>query len=134
MQCARLATMTVAPPSRRRISWDQVPSHVRGAVDGTLGAAVEEAITQHGGFSPGAAVRLRLTNGRKAFVNTEPFLRDHPTTRAVESSSIDAVLMALAANYWWMSRQPGPEWLPGTRAHQLACAEATLSWLQRRIT
>jgi len=75
-----------------------------------------------------------MTVNAEGGVDTERFLRDHPLTRAVESSSIDAVLMALAANYWWMSRQPGPEWLPGTRAHQRACAEATLSWLQRRIT
>jgi len=35
LQCARPATMTVAPPSRRRISWDQVPPHLRGAVERT---------------------------------------------------------------------------------------------------
>jgi hypothetical protein len=52
----------------RRISWQQVPERVRGAVEATLGAAVVEARTQTGGFSPGCAARLRLANGGTAFV------------------------------------------------------------------
>ena len=58
--------MGVAPG--RRISWQQVPDRVRGAVESALGAAVVEARTQGGGFSPGAAVRVRLANGSAAFV------------------------------------------------------------------
>ena len=41
---------------------------VRDAVEGGLGARVVEAVTQRGGFSPGAAARLRLDDGRRAFV------------------------------------------------------------------
>ena len=52
----------------RRISWQQVPVHVRCAVEAALEAAVVEAHTQEGGFSPGAAARLRLANGSMAFV------------------------------------------------------------------
>lgn len=52
----------------RRISWQQVPERVRGAVEAILGAAVLEARTQPGGFSPGCAARLRLANGGSAFV------------------------------------------------------------------
>jgi aminoglycoside phosphotransferase (APT) family kinase protein len=52
----------------RRLSWQQVPSHVRSAVEATLGAAVVEVRTQEGGFSPGAAARVRLANGATAFV------------------------------------------------------------------
>jgi Phosphotransferase enzyme family len=52
----------------RRLAWQQVPAHVRTAVEAALGAAVVEAVTQEGGFSPGAAARLRLANGRRAFV------------------------------------------------------------------
>jgi aminoglycoside phosphotransferase (APT) family kinase protein len=52
----------------RHLSWDQVPGHVRAAVETTLGAAVVDAHTQEGGFSPGAAARLRLANGGTAFV------------------------------------------------------------------
>src|SRR5262249_35080188 len=60
----------MAPPRAegRRISWQQVPVHVRCAVEAALGAAVVEAHTQEGGFSPGAAARLRLANGSMAFV------------------------------------------------------------------
>ncbi|MBJ7600773.1 hypothetical protein [Candidatus Nephthysia bennettiae] len=60
----------MAPPraAGRRISWHQVPGHVRRAVEATLGAAVLEAHRQEGGFSPGAAARLRLSNGSGAFV------------------------------------------------------------------
>jgi serine/threonine protein kinase len=60
----------MAPPraANRRISWQQVPDRVRDAVEAVLGASVVEALTQEGGFSPGAAARLRLANGRSAFV------------------------------------------------------------------
>lgn len=53
---------------RRRLSWQQVPDRIRQAVERSLGAAVVEARTQVGGFSPGAACRVRLANGGKAFV------------------------------------------------------------------
>jgi aminoglycoside phosphotransferase (APT) family kinase protein len=59
--------MTAERP-RRRLSWQQVPDHIRRAVERSLGAAVVEARTQEGGYSPGAAVRVRLGNGGKAFV------------------------------------------------------------------
>ena len=53
-----------------RISWDDVPDVVRGAVVAALGSPVAEACTQLGGFSPGAAARLRCADGRRAFVKT----------------------------------------------------------------
>lgn len=59
--------MTVQRP-RRRLSWQQVPDHIRHAVERSLGAAVVEARTQEGGYSPGAAVRVRLADGGTAFV------------------------------------------------------------------
>jgi hypothetical protein len=52
----------------RRISWRQVPEHVRSAVEASLGSDVVEAVTQEGGYSPGAAVRVRLACGGRAFV------------------------------------------------------------------
>lgn len=57
------------PPrvSGRRLSWWQVPAHVRGAVESVVGSTVVDARTQDGGFSPGAAARLRLANGGAAF-------------------------------------------------------------------
>jgi aminoglycoside phosphotransferase (APT) family kinase protein len=51
-----------------RISWDDVPRHVRAAVDQGLGSPITSAVTQQGGFSPGAAVRVVCEDGRRAFV------------------------------------------------------------------
>jgi hypothetical protein len=62
-------TARVAPRAESpRIEWDQVPARVRTAVEEALGARVVCAETQLGGFSPGAAARLVLTDGRRAFV------------------------------------------------------------------
>jgi len=52
----------------RRISWWQVPEHVRSAVEASLGSDVVEAVTQEGGYSAGAASRVRLASGGRAFV------------------------------------------------------------------
>jgi aminoglycoside phosphotransferase len=52
----------------RRISWWQVPEGVRSAIAASLGSDVVEAVTQEGGYSPGSAARVRLANGRRAFV------------------------------------------------------------------
>jgi aminoglycoside phosphotransferase (APT) family kinase protein len=56
------ATGGVRPP------WEAVPARVRLAVERWLGAPVVEAVSQLGGFSPGAAARLRTADGRRAFV------------------------------------------------------------------
>ncbi len=50
-----------------RISWDDLPDTVRDAVERTLGGAVIEHLPQTGGFSPGAAERLLLSDGTRAF-------------------------------------------------------------------
>ena len=51
-----------------RIGWDDVPAHVRDAVARMLGAPIAAHEPQGGGFSPGAAERLLLADGRRAFV------------------------------------------------------------------
>jgi len=51
-----------------RLPWDQVPDWLRAAVEERLGGPIAAAATQSGGFSPGAAVRVRLADGRRAFV------------------------------------------------------------------
>ncbi|MEV0324326.1 aminoglycoside phosphotransferase family protein [Streptomyces sp. NPDC050658] len=61
--------LPVAPPATGlRTPWHHLPANVRGALEELLGAAVTEAVTQSGGFSPGVAARLRLTDGRRVFV------------------------------------------------------------------
>jgi aminoglycoside phosphotransferase (APT) family kinase protein len=60
---------TPVPTARSpRIEWSQVPARVRRAVEDELGSPVASAVTQHGGFSPGAAVRVVLADGRRLFV------------------------------------------------------------------
>jgi aminoglycoside phosphotransferase (APT) family kinase protein len=56
------------PAAGVRIRWRDVPAHVRAGVELRLGAGVSQARSQRGGFSPGAAARVRLTDGRRAFV------------------------------------------------------------------
>ncbi|MGI3784091.1 MAG: phosphotransferase [Janthinobacterium lividum] len=51
-----------------RVAWDDLPAHVRGAVEDILGAPVVEAVSQPGGFSPGSADRVLTADGRRAFV------------------------------------------------------------------
>jgi hypothetical protein len=60
--------MSTPEVSSPRISWADVPQRVRTAVDRDLGSPVKSAVSQHGGFSPGAAMRVVCDNGRRAFV------------------------------------------------------------------
>ena len=72
-------------------------------------------------------VLFATTVNAEGGADAERFVRDHPLTRDVPPGWIDAVLLAVAATYWWLSRRP--ERLP----HHLSYAEATLGWLRRRI-
>ncbi len=60
--------MAFPPAQGARIPWEALPDSVRDAVEAGLGARVAESETQPGGFSPGAAARLRLDDGSRAFV------------------------------------------------------------------
>lgn len=51
-----------------RIRWADVPAVVRSGIEDLLGSAVVKNSPQGGGFSPGAAERLVLADGRRAFV------------------------------------------------------------------
>jgi aminoglycoside phosphotransferase (APT) family kinase protein len=56
------------PATGQRLAWEAAPAWLRDEVDARLGGRVVEAVTQPGGFSPGVAARLRLADGRRAFV------------------------------------------------------------------
>ena len=56
------------PATGQRLAWRDAPAWLRAEVEARLGGRVVEAATQPGGFSPGVAVRLRLADGRRAFV------------------------------------------------------------------
>jgi aminoglycoside phosphotransferase (APT) family kinase protein len=55
------------PASGVRLPWAAVPQELREQAERHLGSRVVEAVTQPGGFSPGAAARLRLASGQRAF-------------------------------------------------------------------
>jgi aminoglycoside phosphotransferase (APT) family kinase protein len=59
----------VGPPAiGQRLAWADAPAWLRGGVEARLGGRVVEAVSQPSGFSPGLAARLRLADGRRAFV------------------------------------------------------------------
>jgi len=51
-----------------RPMWTELPQHVRAVVEEMVGAKVTDAQTAHGGFSPGFASALALSDGRRVFV------------------------------------------------------------------
>jgi aminoglycoside phosphotransferase (APT) family kinase protein len=56
------------PATGERLDWTDAPAWLREEVEARLGGRVAEAVTQPAGFSPGIAARLRLDDGRRAFV------------------------------------------------------------------
>lgn len=61
--------MSQPPPAEgERLPWSAIPASLRAEIERMLGAPVESSVTQRGGFSPGVAARLTLSNGRRAFV------------------------------------------------------------------
>lgn len=63
--------MSARPPAAGvRLAWSGLPPHVRAAVEDRAGAAVVSARDQRGGFSPGVAARLALSDNRRLFVKT----------------------------------------------------------------
>ncbi|MFJ2772425.1 aminoglycoside phosphotransferase family protein [Streptomyces sp. NPDC087300] len=59
---------TAPPATGVRTPWEVLPAQVKTALEAELGGAVVAAVTQSGGFSPGVAARVRLGDGRRAFV------------------------------------------------------------------
>jgi hypothetical protein len=54
-----------------RLAWDQLPAPLRDGLDTRLGG-ITAARTQTGGFTPGLAVRLQLTDGSRLFAKGIP--------------------------------------------------------------
>ncbi|PZG56285.1 aminoglycoside phosphotransferase [Spongiactinospora gelatinilytica] len=80
-----------------RLPWHEVPPAVRAAVEAHLGGRVVEAVTQIGGFSPAAAARLRLADGRRAFVKAVGSdVNPHSRGMYLEEAEISAALPATA--------------------------------------
>jgi aminoglycoside phosphotransferase (APT) family kinase protein len=60
--------VTGPPAEGSRVDWADVPEQVRTRIERACGAAVAEAVTAPGGFSPGLAARIRCADGRRRFV------------------------------------------------------------------
>jgi aminoglycoside phosphotransferase (APT) family kinase protein len=56
------------PAEGARVDWWDLPQDVREAIERVCGAAVVEASTQPGGFSPGVAARVSCADGARWFV------------------------------------------------------------------
>ncbi len=126
-----------------RIAWADVPDHVRGDVEAGLGSPVVSARTQHGGFSPGAAVRLVCADGTRAFVkacgsglnpDTPDLLRAEIDALAHLPSSVPhARLLAAYDDGAWVAltledvdgRHPAIPWTGRDLAPTLAALERT---------
>lgn len=81
------------PDWSTRIGWADLPHHVREGVEDILGAPVEEASGQNGGFSPGTADRVRTSTGRRAFVKAvNPALNEATPSIHRKEAAITAVL------------------------------------------
>ncbi|EFH28486.1 MULTISPECIES: phosphotransferase [Streptomyces] len=92
-------TATAPPATGVRTPWEDLPEAVRNAVADVLGEPVAHAVTQPGGFSPGAATRVRTTDGRRVFVkavsgDTNP---DSPALHRTEARNAAALPAAVPA-------------------------------------
>lgn len=65
----RQADGVTGPPARgTRTEWEDVPEQVRAEIEQACGAAVVQARTAPGGFSPGLAARILCADGQRWFV------------------------------------------------------------------
>jgi aminoglycoside phosphotransferase (APT) family kinase protein len=56
------------PAAGTRVSWADLPAPVRAGIERACGAPVASAQTQHGGFSPGLAVRALCADRTRVFI------------------------------------------------------------------
>src|SRR5215207_6041716 len=135
----------VPPATGRRLDWVDVPGWLRGGGGERLGGRGVEAVTQPSGFSPGLAVRVRLGDGRRAFVKAvgpEPnpdspgIHRAEARTMAVLPRSAPAPRMLWSLDrHGWVAlafqdvagAQPALPWRPGElgRVLEMVAAMAT---------
>ncbi|MEU1684906.1 phosphotransferase [Micromonospora sp. NPDC005707] len=79
--------------TKSRIRWTDLPGTVRAAVEEILGDRVVAAESQHGGFSPGTADRVRTAGGGRAFVKAvSPAQNDRSPTLHRAEARIAAAL------------------------------------------
>jgi hypothetical protein len=63
-----------------RLTWMQIPAHVRAGIEAIIGGgAVVSAVSQSGGFSPGTADQVVTADGRRAFVKAASTIHNEQT-------------------------------------------------------
>lgn len=98
-------------PESARARWEELPPALRGWAEQLLGGPVVSAVTAPGGFSVGAACRLRTRRGQRAFLkavstgmnprSTELQRREAHVTRLLEHDpAVPAVLGVYDAGDW----------------------------------
>jgi aminoglycoside phosphotransferase (APT) family kinase protein len=105
--------MSAPPAQGTRVAWQNVPEPARTAIEDICGAAVIEARTQPGGFSPGVAARVRCADGARWFVKaaSAELNPDAPRMHRQEARVLAALDPLIAAG-----RLPVPR-LRGTVQH-----------------
>lgn len=91
------------------MAWQDVPEAVRAAIEGVCGAAVTEARTQPGGFSPGVAARVRCADGARWFVKaaSAELNPDAPRFHGQEARVLAALDPLIAAGHLPVPRLRG---------------------------
>src|SRR5580698_10985283 len=124
--------LPAAPPARGvRLAWAAVPRTMRQQAGSYLAGRIVGAETQPGGFSPGAAVRLRLADGRRAFAKAvgPELIPDSPgiywseariAARLPATVPAPRLLASFEDSEWVMllfedidGRLPAQPWIPG---------------------
>lgn len=131
-----------------RLVWTELPPELRSAVEAGAGAPVRSATSQPGGFSPGFASVLRLSDGRSVFVKAVNRARnpDSPDMHRREARVLAALPASVPAPrlLWshddgdWVAlmteavtgASPAQPWRPD----QLATYLATAAELAARLT
>lgn len=141
-----------SPAYTVRAEWTELPIALRDAIENRLGAAVESATNQNGGFSPGLAARIRCVDGRRAFVKAvgTPQNPDSPGMHRREAKVAAALPSSVPTPRWLFTvdeRYGDDEWvavgyeeidgtMPATpwREDQLALVMDMLVELARTLT
>lgn len=132
-----------------RAPWTAIPPHLRARVAALVGGGeVVEAVTQVGGFSPGPAVRLRTSAGRRAFVKAVSVAMNPDTpdmhrrealfaARMPSHAPVPKLLGSFDQDGWVVlvfeeidGRNPDPDWDPA----ELRRAVAALAELAGMLT
>jgi aminoglycoside phosphotransferase (APT) family kinase protein len=79
-------------------------------------------------------VMFAFTAESQGGVDADLLVRSHPLTRDIAETSVDVVVAAGYAAYRLLAQRPVDALMPDGNAYHIACAEASLRWVQRRVT